>query len=56
MIVKWVVEEEEVGKEERQFQQIDNVELDDLTDSDDELWLIYFELLSDVIYCLSNAQ
>ena len=35
--------------------EIDNVELDDLTDSDDELWLICFVLLNDVIYCRSKT-
>ena len=49
-----VVEEED--GEERHDGEIDNVELDDLTDSDDELWLICFVLLNDVIYCLSEAQ
>ena len=43
-------------KEERDDGEIDNIELDDLTDSDDEWWLIYFVLLNDVIYCLSKAQ
>ena len=56
MIVKQVVEEEEVEKEEREDREIDNVVLDNLTDSDGEFWLIWFLLLKDVIYCLSKAQ
>ena len=48
------VEEEE--EEEREDREIDNVELDDLIDSDDELRLICFVLLNDVIYVLSKAQ
>ena len=43
-------------KEEREDREIDNVELDDLTHSDDELLLICFVLHDDVIYCLSKAQ
>ena len=35
---------------ERVDREIDNIELDDLSDSDDELWLICFVLLNDVIY------
>ena len=37
---------EEVEKEVREDREIDNVELDDLTDSDDELWLICFVRLN----------
>ena len=35
---------------ERDDREMDNIELDDLSDSDDELWLICFVLLNDVIY------
>ena len=42
---------------ERDDREMDNIDLDDLSDSDDELWLICFVLLNDVIYmflyCLS---
>ena len=51
-----IVEEEEAEKEERDDGDMDNIELDDLSDSDDELWLICFVLLNDVMYCLSKAQ
>ena len=43
-------------KEEGEVRETDNVELGDLTDSDDELWFICFGLLNDVIYCLNKAQ
>ena len=56
VIVKWVVEVEEVEKEEREDREIYNVQLEDLTDTDDELCLICFVLLNDVIYCLCKAQ
>ena len=46
-----------VEKEERDGgDNIDNIELDDLTDSADEWWLICFVLLNDVIYSLSKGQ
>ena len=35
-----IVEEEEAEKEERDDGEMDNIELVDLSDSDDELWLI----------------
>ena len=56
VIVKQVVEGGEVEKKEREDREIYNVELDDLTGSDDELWLICFVLLNDVIYCLCKAH
>ena len=49
-----IVEEDEAEKEERDDGEMDNIELDDLSDSDDELWLICFVLLNDVIYCHSK--
>ena len=51
-----MVEEEAAEKEERDDGEMGNIELDDLSNSDDELWLICFVLLNDVIYCLSKAQ
>ena len=50
-----IVKEEEAEKQDRDDGEMDNIELDDLSDSDDELWLICFVLLNDVIYCLSKA-
>ena len=50
----WRAEEEE--EKERDDGEIDNIEFDDLTDSDDDLWLICFVLLNDVIHCISKAQ
>ena len=44
-----VLEEEEAEKAERDDGEMDNIELDDLSDSDDELWLICFVLLNDLI-------
>ena len=43
-------------KKEREDREIYNVELDDLTGSDVELWLICFVLLNDVIHCLCKAH
>ena len=40
-----IVEVEEAEKEERDDGEMDNIELDDLSDSDGELWLIWFVLL-----------
>ena len=51
-----IVEEEEAEKGERYDGEMDNIELDDLSDSDDELLLICFVLLNDVIYCLSKTH
>ena len=47
-----IVEEEEAEKEERDGGEMDNIELDDLSDNNDELWLICFVRINDVIYCL----
>ena len=51
-----IVAEEEVEKEERDDGEMDNIELDDLSDCDDELWFIYLALLNDVIYCFSGPK
>ena len=50
-----IVEQEE-EQEEREGREIDNVDLDYLIDSDDELKLICFVLLNDMICVLSKAQ
>ena len=52
-----IVEDVEVEKEERYDGKMDNIELDVLSDCDDELWLICFVLLNDVMcHCLSKTQ